>query len=101
MRQIYSPIIFFFFLLLFLSSSVSAQPSSVILVEITDTIDQSTVEVMTDCLRQAEENNAEAVILLLNTPGGGLDQTFEIAEIIKQSAIPIIGYVYPSGSTAW
>ena len=101
MRQIYSPLIFFFFLLLFLSSSVSAQSSSVILVEITDTIDQSTVEVMTDSLKQAEANNAQAVILLLNTPGGGLDQTFEIAEIIKQSDIPIIGYVYPSGSTAW
>ena len=101
MRQIYTPFIFFFFLLLFLSSSVSAQSSSVILVEITDTIDQSTVEVMTDSLMQAEANNAQAVILLLNTPGGGLDQTFEIAEIIKQSTIPIIGYVYPSGSTAW
>jgi membrane-bound serine protease (ClpP class) len=101
MRNTYLPLIFFFFLLLFLSSSVSAQSSSVILVEITDTIDQSTVEVMTDSLKQAEVNNAQAVILLLNTPGGGLDQTFEIAEIIKQSDIPIIGYVYPSGSTAW
>jgi membrane-bound serine protease (ClpP class) len=101
MRKTYAPLIFFFFLLLFLSSSVSSQTSSVILVEITDTIDQSTVEVMTDGLKQAEANNAQAVILLLNTPGGGLDQTFEIAEIIRQSDIPIIGYVYPSGSTAW
>jgi membrane-bound serine protease (ClpP class) len=101
MRNTYFPLIFFFFFLLFLSSSVSAQTSSVVLVEISDTIDQSTVEVMTDSLKQAEANNAQAVILLLNTPGGGLDQTFEIAEIIKQSDIPIIGYVYPSGSTAW
>jgi membrane-bound serine protease (ClpP class) len=101
MRKTYSPLIFFFFLLLFLSSSVSAQTSSVVLVEITDTIDQSTVEVITDSLKQAEANNAQAVILLLNTPGGGLDQTFEIAEIIKQSDIPVIGYVYPSGATAW
>ena len=100
MRKTYSPLIFFFFLL-FLSSSVSAQTSSVVLVEITDTIDQSTVEVITDSLKQAEANNAQAVILLLNTPGGGLDQTFEIAEIIKQSDIPVIGYVYPSGATAW
>ena len=101
MRKTYSSLIFFFFLLLFLSSSVSAQTSSVVLVEITDTIDQSTVEVMTDSLKQAEANDAQAVILLLNTPGGGLDQTFEIAEMIKQSDIPVIGYVYPSGATAW
>ncbi|MCJ7697266.1 MAG: ATP-dependent Clp protease proteolytic subunit [Thermoplasmata archaeon] len=101
MRKTYPPLIFFFLLLLFLSSSASAQTSSVVLVEITDTIDQSTIEVMTDSLKQAEANNAQAVILLLNTPGGGLDQTFEIAEIIKQSDIPVIGYVYPSGATAW
>jgi membrane-bound serine protease (ClpP class) len=101
MRKTYSPLIFFFFLLLFLSSNASAQTSSVVLVEITDTIDQSTVEVMTDSLKQAEANDAQAVILLLNTPGGGLDQTFEIAEIIRQSDIPVIGYVYPSGATAW
>jgi membrane-bound serine protease (ClpP class) len=101
MRKTYPPLIFFFFLLLFLSSNVSAQTSSVVLVEITDTIDQSTVEVITDGLKQAETSNAQAMILLLNTPGGGLDQTFEIAEIIKQSDIPVIGYVYPSGATAW
>ena len=101
MRKTYPPLIFFFFFLLFLSSSASAQTSSVVLVEITDTIDQSTVEVITDSLKQAEANNAQAVILLLNTPGGGLDQTFEIAEMIKQSDIPVIGYVYPSGATAW
>ena len=101
MRKTYPPLIFFFFFLLFLSSSASAQTSSVVLVEITDTIDQSTVEVMTDSLKQAEANNAQAVILLLNTPGGGLDETFQIAEMIKQSNIPVIGYVYPSGATAW
>src|SRR5512136_37129 len=101
MRRIITPFLFFFFLVLIFSTCTTAQTSSVVLVEITDTIDQSTVEVMTDSLKQAEANNAQAVILLLNTPGGGLDQTFEIAEIIKQSDIPIIGYVYPSGSTAW
>jgi membrane-bound serine protease (ClpP class) len=101
MRKTYPPLIFFFFLLLLLSSSASTQTSSVVLVEITDTIDQSTVEVMTDSLKQAEANNAQAVILLLNTPGGGLDQTFEIAEMIKQSDTPVIGYVYPTGATAW
>ncbi len=100
MRQKRSLLILFFFILLVLNS-VSAQTSGVYLVEITGTIDQSTVEVMTDSLRQAKEHNAQAVVLLLNSPGGGLDQTFEIAEIIRQSEIPIIGYVYPSGGTAW
>lgn len=100
MKRTLSSLIFVYFFLLS-SCNFYAQSSNVLLVEITDTIDQSTVEVMIESLKQAEENNAQAIILLLNTPGGGLDQTFEIAKIIKQSDIPIIGYVYPSGSTAW
>ena len=101
MKRIYFPLLFFFILLLFSSAITSAQTKNVLLVEITDTIDQSTVEVMIDSLKQADINDAQAMILLLNTPGGGLDQTFEIASIIKQSNIPIIGYVFPDGATAW
>lgn len=101
MRRTYNTFIFFFFIILFLSISASAQSSSVLLVEITGTIDQATVEIITDSLKQAESLDAKAVVLLLNTPGGGLDQTFEIAAKIKQSTIPIIGYVAPSGATAW
>jgi membrane-bound serine protease (ClpP class) len=101
MRHITIPLFFFFFLLLLFSGSTTAQTTSVLLVEITDTIDQSTVEVMTESLKQAEADNAQAIVLLLDTPGGGLDQTFEIAALIKESTIPVIGYVSPSGATAW
>jgi len=93
-------LIFFFFILL-LSFSVCAQNTSVLLVEITDTIDQSTVETLSESMREAERRNVQAIILLLDTPGGGLAQTFEIADMIHDSHIPIIGYVYPSGSPAW
>jgi membrane-bound serine protease (ClpP class) len=101
MKQTHCLLIFSFFILLFLSSTVSAQTSSVLVVNITDTIDQSTVEIITDSLKQANTLDAQAVILLLNTPGGGLDETFQIAEIIKESDIPVIGYVYPDGAAAW
>jgi membrane-bound serine protease (ClpP class) len=100
MRKPCSFLIFFFFFLYF-SSVTSAQASSVLIVEITDTIDQSTVELVSESLKQAENINAQALILLLNTPGGGLDQTFEIAEKIRQSGMPVVGYVHPSGATAW
>jgi membrane-bound serine protease (ClpP class) len=90
-----------FFLFLFLSSTASAQSSSVLIVNINDTIDQSTVQIVTDSLKQAQSLGARAVILLLDTPGGGLDETFQIAEAIKESTIPVIGYVYPDGGAAW
>jgi membrane-bound serine protease (ClpP class) len=73
----------------------------VLVVDISGTIDQSTVEAITESITVAEQENAEALILTLNTPGGGLQQTFDIADIISESTVPIIGYVYPIGSTAW
>ena len=91
------------FLFIFSSFSfiVDAQSSNVLVVEITDTIDQSSVEILTESMQQAKNQNSQAIILLLDTPGGGLQQTFDIADIIHSSQIPVIGYVYPSGSAAW
>src|SRR5918996_143419 len=42
-----------------------------------------------------------AVILALDTPGGSLDSTFGIIDAIQQSPVPVIGYVYPQGRSAW
>jgi len=90
-----------FLFLILISISVNANSSNVLVVEVTDTIDQSTVEILKESIQQAENEKSEAILLLLDTPGGGLQQTFEIADIINESEIPIIGYVYPSGSAAW
>jgi membrane-bound serine protease (ClpP class) len=91
------------FLFIFSSFSfiVDAQNSNVLVVEITDTIDQSSVEILAESMQQAKNQNSQAIILLLDTPGGGLQQTFDIADMIHSSQIPVIGYVYPSGSEAW
>ena len=94
-------LIFFFFLLLLVSCSASAQTSRVLVVNIDGTIDQSTVQVITDSFEQAKNNDVQAIILQLDTPGGGLDETFQIAELIQHSDIPVIGYVSPSGAAAW
>jgi membrane-bound serine protease (ClpP class) len=101
MKHIAPYLIFFFFFLLVLPGIVPAQQPSVLLVEINDTIDQSTVNIISESLKQAQLDSMQAVILLLNTPGGGLDETFQIADMIKKSEIPVIGYVYPSGAAAW
>jgi membrane-bound serine protease (ClpP class) len=42
-----------------------------------------------------------AVILALDTPGGSLDATLDIIEVIQQSPVPVIGYVYHQGRSAW
>jgi membrane-bound serine protease (ClpP class) len=94
-------LIFLFFILIFSSLCLSVQGSNVLVVEVTDTIDQYTVEIFKESLKQAKSESSEVILLLLDTPGGGLDQTFQIADIINNSEIPFVGYVYPQGSAAW
>ncbi len=94
-------LILLFFILIFISNIAFAQNSNVLIVEITDIIDQSTVEILQESLREAKNRNSQAIILLLDTPGGGLRETFEIWELIRGSTKPVIGYVYPQGSAAW
>ena len=95
---------YFFILLIILFFSITckaSENSNVLLVEINGTIDRSTVEILKESMQQANNENSEAIVLLLNTPGGGLQETFEIAEMINKSEIPFVGYVYPTGSAAW
>ncbi len=94
-------LIFLFLISISLSFGVTSQSSNIIVVEITDTIDQSTVEILKESIQLAKNENSQAIILLLDTPGGGLKETFEIAEMINNSDIPVVGYVYPTGSAAW
>jgi membrane-bound serine protease (ClpP class) len=49
----------------------------------------------------AAERESMAVVLLIDTPGGLLDATMEIIELIERSNVPVLGYVYPQGGRAW
>lgn len=49
---------------------------------------------------QAEERDAAALVLRLNTPGGLTDSTREIISEILTSNVPIIGWVAPPGAHA-
>jgi membrane-bound serine protease (ClpP class) len=101
MKQISFLTSIFILFLLCVSITVSADDSSVLVVEINGTIDQATVEAIFESINVAERQNAEALIIALDTPGGGLQQTFDIADLISASELPVIGYVYPSGATGW
>ena len=96
------PIFFLIFIFIFSSFSISvdAQSSNALILEITDTIDRSSVETLMEGMQRAENEGSEAIVLLLDTPGGGLTETFDIADIIQNSSIPVIGYVFPKGAKA-
>jgi len=49
-------------------------------------------------IEKAEEKDAEAIVFLLDTPGGLMDAMREIVKDELNSPIPIVIYVYPSGA---
>ncbi|GIV77904.1 MAG: hypothetical protein KatS3mg050_2298 [Litorilinea sp.] len=53
-----------------------------------------------DGIRLAVENQAEAVILQLDTPGGSVDITKSITQKMLASPVPLVVYVSPSGAHA-
>lgn len=79
----------------------SSEGDSVIVVDINGSITHATVELVRESFNYAQKEQAETIILLLDTPGGGLQETFKITDMIDNSSIPIIGFVYPQGSAAW
>ncbi len=48
----------------------------------------------------AQNQGAQAIILELDTPGGGIDLMNQIVENIRASAIPVIVYIAPRGAMA-
>ncbi len=101
MKRSFSIALLLFLFIHFSLGTVAADDPSVLVVEISGTINQATVELVSESMTVADQENAEAIIFTLDTPGGGLQQTFDIADLIQQSNIPVIGFVYPKGATAW
>lgn len=91
----------FFFAFLFFLLIIHNAGAQVIVVELKDTITPASDDIVNEALKSALADNAEALIIILDTPGGGLDETKKIIENIDVSPVPVIGYVYPKGATAW
>ncbi len=51
-------------------------------------------------LQEADARNAEAVILMLDTPGGSAAVTLELVRDIRTSDVPVIVFVAPRGAKA-
>jgi membrane-bound serine protease (ClpP class) len=82
-----------------LTTDASAAPK-VIAVNVDGMIGPITVEIIGHALDQARQENASALLLRLNTPGGLMDSSREISSKLVASPVPVIAYVTPSGGRA-
>jgi membrane-bound serine protease (ClpP class) len=87
-------------LLLSLACAALTGAPGVIAVSIDGIVHPVTVEIVGHALEQAKRENADLVLLRLNTPGGLMDATRQTIERIVASPVPVVTFVSPSGGRA-
>lgn len=93
-------LLIFLLLLTLLACPVTAE-SPVMAVRLEQTITPASDDIVRAATQEAEAGNYQALMIILNTPGGGLTETMDIIGQIENTSLPVIGYVYPEGATAW
>ena len=83
-----------------LLTRMSYASPKVVAVNVDGMIHPVTVEIVTRAIDQARSDNADAVLLRLNTPGGLMEAMRQTIEKIVASPVPVIAYVTPSGGRA-
>jgi membrane-bound serine protease (ClpP class) len=86
--------------MLLFSFPISLVADKVLLLDIEGIISPATVQYLQKGFKEAKNQNASCIILLLDTPGGFDLSMREIIKNITTSKIPVVTYVYPSGARA-
>jgi membrane-bound serine protease (ClpP class) len=74
--------------------------AAVLQINVNDMIHPISDEFVGRALAEAQRTHAEALLIVLTTPGGLVDSTRSIVEKIMTSRVPVIVYVAPAGSRA-
>jgi membrane-bound serine protease (ClpP class) len=86
--------------LILILPSISIAARHVDLIVIDSPITPVSAKYISDGIRQAEKDSAEALIIQMDTPGGLMQATWSIDKEILAAEIPVIVYIYPSGGRA-
>src|SRR2546428_7272267 len=70
------------------------------LIKIDGAIGPATASYISRSIDEARAQNAQCLIIQLNTPGGLLDSTQTIVQSFLGSTVPVVVYVAPTGATA-
>src|SRR5437016_6928914 len=112
MKRIWSPaiqewftriLIFSWFpglLICFSASAASIATEKVAYINFDGAIGPATASYISRSIDEAQSQNAQCLIIQLNTPGGLLDSTQKIVQSFLGSPVPVVVYVAPTGATA-
>lgn len=104
MKRAFHPLFILFlcisFTAIFVPPAGTAPENRVLVLEIDEAITPASDNLVADAIERAENGNFEALVITLDTPGGGLEETQIIIKAIENTTVPVIGYVPESGK-AW
>lgn len=69
-------------------------------VQVEDMVTAGTAKNIQRAIRHSHNRDADALVILINTPGGLVDATLDIIQDISASQVPVITYVTPKGAIA-
>jgi membrane-bound serine protease (ClpP class) len=78
----------------------AAHGAKVLQLDVDNVVHPITVEMLSHAIGQAQQENAELLVVRLNTPGGLMDATMQAVEKILASPVPVATFVSPSGARA-
>jgi membrane-bound serine protease (ClpP class) len=87
-------------LILCLLCAVASAAEKVSLIKIDGAIGPATASYISRSIEEARNQNSQALIIQLNTPGGLLESTQNIVQSFLGSTVPVVVYVAPTGATA-
>ena len=77
-----------------------AADDEIIVLQIEGPVNQAMVSYFERGINEANRQDATAVIVELDTPGGRIDHTLEIIQLFQNSDVPIVVYITPAGAQA-
>jgi membrane-bound serine protease (ClpP class) len=89
-----------FFVFLFCSPAADGTAKDVYQITVQGVIGPPIAQFIVESIKKATDANAEALLILLDTPGGLDTSMREIVKAIMDAKIPVIVYVYPAGARA-
>src|SRR6184192_452892 len=87
-------------LVLWLLCAAAVEAEKVSFIKIDGAIGPATASYISRSIEEARTQNAQCLIIQLNTPGGLLDSTQNIVQSFLGSPVPVVVYVAPTGATA-
>src|SRR3982075_1418769 len=87
-------------LALWLVCAATVVAEKVCLIKIDGAIGPATASYISRSIDEAQTQNAQCLVIQLNTPGGLLDSTQTIVQSFLGSPLPVVVYVAPTGATA-